>query len=125
MANLNLNVQIFPFFDSVKNPLDSSKTSDSFKNPGYDNLSLELSGTGSAVLAIEGCINTQDENGMALEDTDCSWSPLAILSAKNYSQAQSVSGNGIYFIGVSGISRIRVVASSVSGEVTVVGAFSK
>lgn len=122
MTNLNLNVQVFPFFDSVKNPLSENRTSDSFKNNGYDNMTLEISGTGSGTIVVQGCVNTLDANGNQKADADCSWVNLAALSASNLQKIESITEKGIYFIGVGGISRIRVNVTNISGTITIVGA---
>lgn len=125
MANFNLNVHIVPFFDSVKNPLEEIGESKSVWNNGYDNVAIELSGEGSATLVVQGCVNTINDKDEQLSDEDCSWSNLSTLNAKNYSQVEQIVDKGIYYVGITGISRIRVKATSVSGKVTIVGAFSK
>ena len=125
MANFNLNVHIVPFFDSVKNPLEETGESKSVWNNGYDNVAIELSGEGSATLVVQGCVNTINDKDEQLSDEDCSWSDLSTLNAKNYSQVEQIVNKGIYYVGITGISRIRVKATSVSGKVTIVGAFSK
>ena len=125
MANFNLNTHIVPFFDSVKEPLTEAKASDSMWNNGYDNLSLEISGEGSATVVVQGCINTVDAKGQQLEDDQLQWTDLSMLDAKDYSQKTSLTEKGIYYVGIVGVSRIRVNATSVSGNVTIVGAFSK
>lgn len=125
MANFNLNVQIVPFFDSVKNPLDEDKASASVWNNGFDNLALEISGEGSGTFVVQGCINTVNAKGEQLDDEDITWTDLYTLSATDYSQKTQITTNGIYHVGILGISRIRINATDVSGNVTVVGAFSK
>lgn len=125
MANFNLNVHIVPFFDSVKEPLTEAKASDSIWNNGYDNLSLEISGEGSTTVVVQGCINTVDAKGQQLADDQLQWTNLSMLDARDYSQKTSLTEKGIYYVGIVGVSRIRVNATSVSGNVTIVGAFSK
>lgn len=125
MANYNLNVQIVPFFNSVKTPLTETKVSDSVWNNGFDNLALEISGTGTGTFVVQGCINTVNAEGAQLEDADISWTNLYVLNATDYTQVNQITNKGIYHIGILGISRIRINATDVSGNVTVVGAFSK
>lgn len=125
MANFNLNSHIVPFFDSVKTPLTEAKASDSVWNNGYDNLSIEISGEGSATLVVQGCVNTVDANGQQLDDASVQWTDLGMISAKDYSSKTQLTEKGIYFVGIVGISRVRVNATSVSGSVTIVGALSK
>lgn len=125
MANFNLIRTIVPFFDSVKTPLTEDKASDSIWNNGYDNLSLEISGNGSATIVVQGCVNTVDANGKQLNDNEITWTNLSMLDAKDYSQKAELTENGIYYVGIIGISRIRVNATDVSGELVIVGALSK
>lgn len=125
MANFNLNVQIVPFFDSVKNPLTEDKASPSVWNNGFDNLALEISGEGSGTFVVQGCVNTVNEKGEQLDDENISWTDLYMLDATDYSHKTQITANGIYHVGILGISRIRVNATNVSGDMTIVGAFSK
>ena len=125
MANANLNIRVIPFFDSVKNPLTQNGISSAFYNTGYDNLTLEISGEGSANVQVEACVNTLDAEGNQLPDNQCSWTPLSTLSAKDYAKSSAISANGIYFIGISAMSRIRINATNVSGAVTIVGLVGK
>lgn len=125
MANSNLNIQIVPFFDSVKNPLAADGTSKGYWVNGYDNLAVEVSGTGSGAIVVQGCINTLDADDQQMDDQDINWTDLSMLSATNYSQKATITENGIYYVGVSGISRVRIQATGVSGTLTIVGAFSK
>ena len=125
MANSNLNIQIVPFFDSVKNPLAADDTSKGYWVNGYDNLAVEVSGTGSGTIVVQGCVNTLNADDQQMEDQDINWTDLSMLSATNYSQKATITENGIYYVGVSGISRVRIQATGVSGTLTIVGAFSK
>lgn len=125
MANFNLNVHVVPFFDSVKTPLTEDKNSDSVWNNGYDNLALEISGEGSGNIVVQGCINTIDADGKQLKDEDVTWTNLSMISATDYSQKLVLTENGIYHAGILGVSRIRINATGVSGNLTIVGAFSK
>jgi hypothetical protein len=125
MANSNLNIQIVPFFDSVKSPLASDGVSKGYWVNGYDNLAVEVSGTGSGTIVVQGCINTVNADGQQLEDQDISWTDLSMLSATNYSQKATITENGIYYVAISGVSRLRIEATGVSGTLTIVGALSK
>lgn len=125
MANFNLNVTTFPFFDSVKHPLAESGISKSYWNNGYDNLTFEISGEGSGNIVVEGCVNTVNENGEQLADDELTWVPLSMLNASDYTQNAILTKKGIYFVGVLGISRVRVNATNVTGNLTLVGNFTK
>lgn len=125
MANYNLNVHIIPFFDSVKNPLTEDKTSPSVWNNGYDNLTVEVSGDGAGTFVVQGCVNTVDQNGVQLADDDLVWTSLYTLDASTYEHKTQIISKGIYHVDIVGISRIRINATGVSGEISIVGAFSK
>lgn len=125
MANLNLNVQIRPFFDSVRTPLSEDKTCDGVWTNGYDTLTIEVSGTGSGTLVVQGCVNTMDANKIQLKDDQVSWTNLYVLDASTYEHKTAIISNGIYHVDIVGISRVRIAATSVSGELTIVGAFTR
>ncbi|MBO7691895.1 MAG: hypothetical protein J6T10_04580 [Methanobrevibacter sp.] len=125
MANFNLNVHVVPFFDSVKEPLTEDKVSTSVWNNGFDNLALEISGEGSGTIIVQGCINTINAKGEQLDDEEITWTNLCMISATDYSSKVSLTDKGIYHAGILGVSRVRINATDVSGELTIVGAFSK
>ena len=126
MVNSNLNVQIFPFFDSVKNPITTDQTSDSFHNNGYDRLTIEVSGSGSGKFEIQGCVNTQGADGQPLDDANCSWTSTKVLDITDYEMKDKIEATGIFQIVITGMSRVRVKATDVSGTgLTVVGALSR
>ena len=116
MANFNLNVHVVPFFDSVKEPLTEDKVSTSVWNNGFDNLALEISGEGSGTIIAK---------GEQLDDEEITWTNLCMISATDYSSKVSLTDKGIYHAGILGVSRVRINATDVSGELTIVGAFSK
>lgn len=124
MANSFLNLRTFPFFDSVKNPVKESKTSDSFYNAGYQLMTLEVSGTGTGTLKVQGCVNTMSPNGEQLDDDDCSWTDIKVSEYSSDEKAATISATGIYKVYVAGLSRIRIKAETVSGDgLTIVGTF--
>lgn len=125
MTKSNLNVYTFPFFNSVKQPLTAPRISNSYWNNGFDTLSVEITGTKDITLTVQGCINTLDEDVRPKKDTECEWTDLAVISAADYSMTTEISGKGIYFVGITGCSRIRLNVTSVSGKATILGNFSK
>lgn len=119
MSSIRLDKQIFPFFDSVKTPVTASGTSESFHNNGFGSMTIEVSGAASG--EIEGCINILNADGSVKADSACSWSSLAVVNLGDLSLSSSFSGIGHYSVSISGMARVRVVLSSVSGSVTIVG----
>ena len=119
MPSIRVDKHYFPFFDSVKVPVTAPGTSDSFLNAGYDTMILEVAGTAGGY--VEGCINIMQPDGTTKPDAQCAWNKLALINLKDYDVTESFSAAGQYAIGINGMSRVRVVLTSVSGEATVLG----
>lgn len=124
MPSIRADKQVFPFFNSVKVPVTAAGTSDSFHNSGFDTLALEVSPSGSSSSVtiegyVEGCINIVAPDGTTLEDADCAWTQLALIDATL--NKQTTFEQGIYFVGINGMARVRVVVTSISGSATIVG----
>ena len=107
----------FPFFRGVS----SASESDFFNNNCYNILTLEVSGAESVSLRVQGCVNIEDSRRVPLDDEDLTWFDLATINAGDFSVTSIITANGIYSIGISGTTKIRVVVDSVSGSATVVG----
>ena len=121
MTGGRVDKQIFQFFDSVKSPVTSAGTSDSFFNIGYSSMTLEVSGTGSIAGRVEACMNILNSDGTAKTDAQCTWTTLGILNLTSFAMGTSFSANGVYAFAIDGLARVRVVLTSVSGSATVVG----
>ncbi len=122
MIGSNLNKKIFPFFDSVKDPVRKTGVSDSLiLNHLYSAVSVEVSGITSGDIAVEGCINSLNSDGTVKTDEECSWSKLSLIDLNGMKTIDNITANGIYAVGVDGMSRVRVVINSVSGAATIVG----
>jgi len=119
MANTNLNYKIVPLFNSNKTPVTVAGTSESVYNTGYSTFTLEVAGT--AVGRVEGCINIANADGSPKADNECSWTTLGIINMQSYAFSQGFTQGGKYAIGINGMARIRVVLTSVTGSVTLVG----
>ena len=119
MPSIRMDKQIFPFFDSVKNPVSAAGTSDSFHNNGFGLITIEVTGTASG--RVEGCINIINPDGTTKDDADCVWSTLGLINVENFSAVSSFTGTGHYAVGINGMARVRVVLTSVSGTATIVG----
>lgn len=125
MVCQDMDVKIIPFFDSVKTPVSSSGISPSAWNvSGYKNLSLQFSGSATAFSAeVEATINTIDGNGVNLTDAQCVWAPLTVVGLNGFGTSVNIASAGLYAVGVSGLSRVRVNLASVSGgSLTIIGA---
>ena len=121
MPSIRIDKQIFPFFDSVKNPISAAGTSESFHNNGFSTMIIEVDASGSASMTVEGCINIIESDGETKEDSDCTWTELAIINLSDYSVLSSITASGIYAVGINGTARVRIVCSSISGTATIVG----
>lgn len=111
------------FFNSVKVPVTGPQTTSSFYNDNVqsEQILLEVSGVSSISLKVQGCIKYKDADGNMLDDADCIWNDLSLLDAKDYSLKNSITGNGLFIINISGIIRLRLKIESISGSATVVG----
>lgn len=121
MPNIRVDRQVFPFFNSVKEPVAKNGISESFKNNGFSNLTLEVSGATNINLTIEGCVNILNAKDTALQDSECQWTPLVALDNKNFAICENIESNGIYSISIGGVSRVRIKITSISGAATIVG----
>ncbi len=122
MAGSNLNKKVFPFFNSVKNPVGKAGTSDALiLSYLYSSMNIEVSGVTSGDISVEGCINTLNPDGSVKTDEECSWSKLSLIDLNGMKTIDSIPGDGIYALGVDGMSRVRVVINSISGSATIVG----
>ena len=118
MALGKLDQKKFPFFRETT----SAGASDIFDNYGcYGILTLEVSGATAISLKVQGCINVEDGDKKPIPEEDLEWTDMALINAGDFSVSSSASANGVYSVGISGLTKIRVVIDSVSGAATVIG----
>src|SRR5574344_87045 len=115
------DVKIFPFFDSVKNPVSTVGTSNACFNAGFDTLVLEVSDATTISAKVLGCVNQVNGDGVSLDDDDCAYSYLSIMDV-NYDFVDSITDNGIYYVAINGCSRIKVELTTITGAAHIVGA---
>lgn len=100
----------FVFFEDASSAGESNVLS----NPNKASvLTLEVQGTGSFTLNVQGLVNVELANP--------TYTNLAAIVAEKLSKTESITAPGIYYIGVDGIAQIKATLSSVSGSVTVFG----
>lgn len=100
----------FVFFENAS----SAGESNILSNPNKGSvLTVEVQGTGSFKLDIQGLVNTEVANP--------TYTNLASIVAKTLTKSESITEPGVYWIGVDGVTKIKAVLSSVSGNVTVFG----
>ncbi len=117
-----LQKQIFPFFNSVKKPVTETGTSDSFcANYLYSTMNIEVSGVTSGDIIIEGCINILNKDGSNKKEDECVWTKLSFVDLSTMTLGSSIVSDGIYSVGIDGMSRVRIVINSISGSATIVG----
>lgn len=119
MPSIRTDKQIFPFFDSVKTPVTEAGTSDAFHNNGFGTMTIEVAGTAGGY--VEGCMNIVNSDGTTKTDSECSWTKLGLINMENFSVSSTFSAEGKYCVGINGMARVRVVLSSVTDSVTIVG----
>ena len=114
MALSKLDQKVFPFFRAA----NMAGVSDVFSNFNYDLLTIEVSGSAMSVQAtIQGCINTVGPNKEPIDNANLEWSDLAVINTADYSVSEKINSKGIFSIGISGLSKIRVVLNNISGGV--------
>lgn len=100
----------FAFFKNASSAGESNVLS----NPNKGSvLTVEVQGTGTFTLNIQGLVNTEYANP--------TYTNLAAIVAGKLSKTESITEPGIYWVGVDGVTEIKAVLSSVSGNVTVFG----
>ena len=119
MPSIRVDKAIFPFFDSVRTPVTAAGTSDAFHNAGYSTMILEVSDGVEG--SVEGCINIVNPDGSTKTDNECDWSSLALINMADYAVGDTFTEAGHYAVGINGMSRVRIVLTSVSGEATILG----
>lgn len=95
----------------------TTASSNTFTNSICDGLTLQITGThGGATILVEGQVSP--------DSTLTNWIALSAINLNDFSVTSSITTNGIYQIGVAGISQIRVRVSAISsGNVTAFGNF--
>lgn len=70
-------------------------------------LALEVTGLSGKIL-IDGCMNDYDDaTRQDKADEDCVWSEVVIMSAADYSLHSNILEDGLYYIDVSALRRVR------------------
>lgn len=120
MENLQLleGSPIIFTFSSHNKPL--TETSKSIKCYGMHKASLEIVGATTISITVEGCVNaTNVDTGTQLNDGEITWTKLATISATSLEKVDTLNKNGIYYIDLSGIQRVRLNVTSISGTPTI------
>jgi hypothetical protein len=94
----------------------TTAVSNTFTNSICDGLTLQITGTHSgATILVEGQVSP--------DSTLTNWVALSVINLNDFSVVDSITANGVYQVGIAGISQIRVVVSAISsGTVTAFGA---
>jgi hypothetical protein len=123
MVSQNVNVDLVPFFDSVKTPITVAGTSSKW-NMGHKDMTLQVSGTATSFTAVvEGTVNTIAANSASLTDAECAWFPISVVALQGLTTIANISSAGLYEVGIGGLSRVRVNVTNIAGgNLTIVGA---
>ena len=120
MENLQLleGSPIIFTFSSHNKPL--TETSKSIKCYGMHKASLEIVDATTISITVEGCVNaTNIETGAQLTDEEITWTKLATISATSLEKVDTLTEDGIYYIDLSGIQRVRLNVTSITGTPTI------
>lgn len=118
MPLAKLDKMLFVFLEGSVSA-GSSKIFDNFSR--YSNMVLEISGASAISLKVQGCINVKDANGDTIPDNNLEWSDIDLITAKNMGPASVASDNGIYYVSISGLTKVKVTATSSTGTIKVIG----
>jgi hypothetical protein len=101
-------LQGFKFFESANSVKESNVLS-----ANGNQLILQVSGNGAEFsISVLGKVDNENED----------YTKLAVINAKDYDMLQSISSNGIYVVGIDGISKVKLSIDSItSGNVNVYG----
>ena len=90
-------------------------TNASYMNPSLQTIAIEVKGAASPAIQIEGCMDDyNEETRKNLDDADCTWFPLAIINSADYSVADKIASNGIYYVSIAGTKRFRFNIADIS-----------
>ena len=67
-------------------------------------------------MTVEGCVNDTDAQGNPIDDADCNWFTLGLTSVEDFSNTTSIEADGAFYVELSGFSRVRVSATTLTGE---------
>ena len=109
------------FFDSINNPISTPIVGEGLDTSSLSDMSIEIKNATKINMIVEGCGCIFDGNNNKLADTDCVWTPLAVVNATTFNVSQSITNNGIYLINLGGCRKIRVNVTEVTGKATVTG----
>lgn len=77
-----------------------------------DGMTLEVSGTGTYTIEIQARVDTENSTN---------WTPIGAINTKDFATSSSISSNGIYSFGISGLSLVRCEIKSITGTANVLG----
>lgn len=75
-------------------------------------MNLEVSGANAVKMRIEGRVGNQ---------TNANWSTIGSVALFDYSIVTEITQNGIYSIGLGGISQVRIVVTELDGQCQILG----
>jgi len=101
-------LQHFVFFDSSS----TGTTSNTLAVPiDAEALSVQVTGNSSIDITVQGKADSESGN----------WTTLSVLNLNGFGTASKITADGIYMIGCSGLTQIRVVNGGTAGSVKVFG----
>ena len=100
----------FTFFEDASTPVESEGI---FYNLTGSEMIIEVTGDSVSTINFLGIVNSENSD---------SWTILSVINANDFSVIKDVVSNGIYILGIDGISKIKASITSIdSGNVSVFG----
>lgn len=97
-----MTLKTFVFFDA-ESTASESNVMDVIDRA--EDMTLQVSGSGSINLQIKGKADTKDGG----------WETISSISMKDFSMAQSVTSVGLYSVPLRGITKLKIVNSGATG----------
>lgn len=82
--------------------------SESFSCTNLSSVALEISDATTCEVKVQGCVYDKDSDGKLLADNDCQWTTLGLINASDFSVLDEAGEDGIYYLSLSGIQRVRL-----------------
>lgn len=121
MPSIRTDKAYFPFFKNKSTGSAFAEVGESvYRNPGYSNMVLEVSG--EAVGYVEGCVNISNFDGSEKNDSELSRGRICLINKEDFSLSDGFTKKGHYEVAINGMQKIRVVLESVGEKVIILGA---
>jgi hypothetical protein len=128
--NLNTHVITKEFYNSRRIPVvdlnDLSKRKDDswINSKNISTFIIEVSGAEEIEATVLSCINMTNISGERLEVSQRPYTPISLIDLSTLEVVHTITKNGLYQMGSSGLPEVRLNITKLSGNVVIIGAGS-